>query len=61
MIRLGNIVPRTYSLVLAKHSKHFSSEDTLAIGVNRMPRNFELMRQRVETKRAQLLRLRLQR
>ena len=44
-----------YSPVLAKHSKHFSLEDTLSIGVDRMQRNFEPMRQQVETWRAQQL------
>jgi hypothetical protein len=33
-----------YSPVLAKHSKHFSLEDSLSIGVDRMQRNFEPMR-----------------
>ena len=33
---------------LAKHSKHFSLEDSLAIGVDRMQRNFEPMRKQVE-------------
>ena len=33
-----------FSPVLAKHSKHFSLEDTLSIGVDRMQRNFEPMR-----------------
>jgi len=40
---------------LAKHSKHFSLEDTLSIGVDRMQRNFEPMRQQVESWRAQQL------
>ncbi len=34
--------------VLAKHSKHFSLEDSLAIGVNRMQRNFGPLKQQVE-------------
>jgi hypothetical protein len=42
-----------YSPVLAKHSKHFSLEDALSIGVNRMQRNFEPMRQQVQHWRAQ--------
>src|SRR5258707_5934810 len=42
-----------YSSVLAKHSKRFSLEDALSIGVDRMQRNFEPMRQQVETWRAQ--------
>ena len=40
---------RDFSPVLAKHSKHFSLEDTLSIGVDRMQRNFEPMRQQVES------------
>jgi len=44
-----------FSPVLAKHSKHFSLEDTLSIGVDRMQRNFEPMRQQVESWRAQQL------
>jgi len=42
-----------FSPVLAKHSKHLSLEDTLSIGVDRMQRNFEPMRQQVESWRAQ--------
>jgi hypothetical protein len=38
-----------YSPVLAKHSKNFSLEDSLSIGVDRMQRNFEPMRRQVET------------
>jgi hypothetical protein len=41
-----------YTAVLAKHSKNFSLEDSLAIGVDRMQRNFESMRRRVEEWRA---------
>jgi Domain of unknown function (DUF932) len=44
-----------YSPVLAKHSKHFSLEDSLSIGVDRMQRNFEPMRKQVEAWRAQQL------
>jgi hypothetical protein len=44
-----------YSPVLAKHSKRFSLEDALSIGVDRMQRNFEPMRQQVESWRAQQL------
>jgi len=44
-----------YSPVLAKHSKHFSVEDALSIGVDRMQRNFEPMRRQVESWRAQQL------
>jgi hypothetical protein len=44
-----------YSPVLAKHSKNFSLEDSLSIGVDRMQRNFEPMRHQVEGWRAQQL------
>ena len=44
-----------YSPVLAKHSKHFSLQDALSIGVDRMQRNFEPMRQQVERWRTQQL------
>jgi hypothetical protein len=44
-----------YSPVLAKHSKHFLLEDALSIGVDRMQRNFDPMRQQVERWRAQQL------
>jgi hypothetical protein len=44
-----------YTPVLAKHSKHFSLEDALSIGVDRMQRNFDPMREQVEQWRAQLL------
>jgi hypothetical protein len=46
---------RDYSPVLAKHSKRFSLEDALSIGVDRMQRNFEPMRRQVEAWRAQQL------
>ena len=41
-----------FSPVLAKHSKHLSLEDTISIGADRMQRNFEPMRQQVESWRA---------
>jgi hypothetical protein len=44
-----------YSPVLAKHSKNFSLEDSLSIGVDRMQRNFDPMRRQVESWRAQQL------
>jgi Domain of unknown function (DUF932) len=37
-----------YTPVLAKHSKNFLLEDSLAIGVDRMQRNFGLLKQQVE-------------
>jgi len=53
--QLCNIFSGVFSPVLAKHSKRFSLEDALSIGVDRMQRNFEPMRQQVETWRAQQL------
>ena len=44
-----------YTPVLAKHSKRFSLEDALSIGVDRMQRNFEPMQRQVERWRAQQL------
>ena len=41
-----------YTPVLAKHSKHFSLEDSLAIGVDRMQRNFGPLKNQVEEWRA---------
>jgi hypothetical protein len=35
--------------VLAKHSKHFSLQNALSIGVDQMQRNFDGMRRQVET------------
>src|SRR5271166_1934688 len=46
--QFGNIVSGAYTPVLAKHSKHFSLEDSLAIGVDRMQRNFGPLKQQVE-------------
>ena len=44
----GNIVTGAFTPVLAKHSKSFSLIDCIAVGVDRMRRNFEPMRQQVE-------------
>lgn len=44
-----------YTPVLAKHSKHFSLEDAIWIGVDRMQRNFEPMQKQVERWRAHQL------
>jgi len=46
--QFGSIVPGVFTPVLAKHSKSFSLVDSLAIGVDRMQRNFEPMRKQVE-------------
>ena len=50
-----HIVPGVFTPVLAKHSKHFSLQDSLAIGVDRMQRNFEPMRRQTEQWREQQL------
>ena len=52
ILGFGNIVSRAYTPVLAKHSKHFSLEDSLAIGVDRMQRNFGPLKQQVDEWRA---------
>jgi hypothetical protein len=44
-----------FTPVLAKHSKHFSLQDSIAVGVDRMQWNFEPMRRHVEAWRAQQL------
>jgi hypothetical protein len=44
-----------YTRVLAKHSKNFSLQDSLSIGVDRMQRNFEPMRRQVEAWRTSQL------
>ncbi len=44
-----------FTPVLAKHSIHFSLQDSLAIGVDRMQRNFEPMRRQVGAWREQQL------
>ena len=43
-----NTVPGVFTPVLAKHTKHLSRVDILAVGVDRMQRNFEPMRKQVE-------------
>ena len=49
MVEIGNIVTGVFTAVLAKHSKSFSLIDCISVGVDRMQRNFEPMRQQVET------------
>ena len=44
-----------YTPVLAKHSKNFSLQDSLAIGVDRMQRNFGPLQQQVEVWQSQQL------
>jgi hypothetical protein len=45
---LGNIVSGEFTPVLAKHTKNFSIVDALAIGVDRIQRNFEPLRREGE-------------
>ena len=52
---VGNIVPGVLTPVLAKHSKNFSLQDSLSVGVDRMQRNFEPMHAQVERWRSQQL------
>jgi hypothetical protein len=47
-LELSNIVPGVFTPVLAKHSKSFSLIDCISVGVDRMQRNFEPMREQVE-------------
>ena len=44
-----------FTPVLAKHSKNFSLQDSLSVGVDRMQRNFEPMHDQVERWRSQQL------
>ncbi len=53
--KLGNIVPGTFTPVLAKHTKHLSLVDILSVAVDRMQRNFEPMRRQVEAWRTSQL------
>ena len=47
-VPLGNIVSGVFTPVLAKHTKNLSLVDILAVGVDRMQRNFDPMRKQVE-------------
>ena len=49
---LGNTVSGAFTPVLAKHSKNFSIVDALAVGVDRIQRNFEPLRRQVESWRS---------
>jgi len=44
-----------FTPVLAEHTKNFSLEDAMSIGVDRMQRNFEPMKRQVEEWRARQL------
>ena len=46
--KVGNIVSGVFTPVLAKHSKSFSLIDCISVGIDRMQRNFEPMRNQVE-------------
>ena len=48
-LKYGDIVTRVFTPVLAKYTKRLSLVDILAVGVDRMQRNFEPMRKQVET------------
>ena len=50
MQNVGNIVPCVFTPILAKHSKNFSLQDSLSVGVDRM--------QRFEPRRCQVARWR---
>ena len=41
-----------FTPVLAKHSKHFNLQDALAVGIDRIQRNFEPMQRQVESWRS---------
>ena len=41
-----------FTPVLAKHSKHFNLQDALAVGIDRIQRNFEPMRRQVDSWRS---------
>ena len=45
---IRNIVPGVFTPVLAKHSKNLSIEDSFAIGVDRIQRNFEPLKRQIE-------------
>ena len=47
-LQLGKIVLGAFTPVLAKHTKNLSLVDILAVGVDRMQRNFDPMRKQVE-------------
>ena len=44
----SHIVSGVFTPVLAKHTKHLTVVDILSVGVDRMQRNFEPMRNQVE-------------
>ncbi len=48
----GDIVSGVFTPVLAKHTKHLSVVDILALGIDRMQRNFEPMRKQTSAARS---------
>jgi hypothetical protein len=46
--KLETLFPGVFTPVLAKHSKSFSLIDCVSVGVDRMQRNFDPMREQVE-------------
>jgi len=50
--KLANIVSGAFTPVLAKHTKHLSLVDMLSIGIDRVQRNFEPMKNQVEAWKA---------
>ncbi len=44
----GAFTPGAFTPVLAKHFKNFSIEDSFAIGVDRIQRNFEPLKRQIE-------------
>jgi len=50
--KLANIVSGAFTPVLAKHTKHLSLVDMLSIGIDRVQRNFEPMKNQVEASKA---------
>ena len=50
--KLANIGSGAFTPVLAKHTKHLSLVDMLSIGIDRVQRNFEPMKNQVEAWKA---------
>jgi len=50
--KLANIGSGAFTPVLAKHTKHLSLVDMLSIGIDRVQRNFEPMKNQVEASKA---------
>jgi hypothetical protein len=48
-MKVAFCVKTVFTPVLAKHTRSFNLIDSLAVGVERIQRNFELMQRQVET------------